>query len=290
MGKAFFKWNLIKQRAYHLRTKAAAFIAVMVLVIPMSVSLPVGNETAYAAGPRLSLETAKALAVAKSSKLETINLQIQAKTTARESAIESLKERRESMMTLRWSPLLNFKLPTTPNAGEEFEFAFKPTQLLYEINTLKHKKNDVKLTTYEKVSNIYIDIISSTAEEQFLTKRVDNMAIALQKNRAKLVLGAVSDEIIKTQETKLTSLKSKLASEKSKLVGLRKKLGKEMNMNIGTSYRFSEEFVAMNVSESVVDALESNAIENDHTVFEARQEMELAKLTLLTNYNILIKA
>ena len=148
----------------------------------------------------LSLATAKTVAICNSEKIEAIEMQIEAKQAARESAIRSLKEKERSMQTFRWSPLLNFKFPTTPNEAEAFEFSYKPTQLQYDIDTLKHKINDLKLQENEKVSGIYIDIITSTAEITFLNQRISNLEKTLLKNKARLALGLATEAQIKMQE------------------------------------------------------------------------------------------
>ena len=53
------------------------------------------------------LSTAKILAAATSEKIESYDMQIDAKTAKMQSAVRSLRERERSMQTIRWSPVFN---------------------------------------------------------------------------------------------------------------------------------------------------------------------------------------
>ncbi len=235
----------------------------------------------------LSLATCKTVAIANSEKIEAIELQIEAKQAAKESAIRSLKEKERSMKTFRWSPLLNFTFPTTPNEAEAFEFAYKPKQLQYDIDTLKHKINDLKLQESEKVSGIYIDIITSSAEITFLKQRISNLEKTLLKNRARLALGLATEAQIKQQEKRLEGYKKSLSSEQTKLTRSKDKLSKEVGFEITDKYIFEDAFVVTNIDRQSVESLQLYARQNDHTVFEAKQEEELAKLALKTNHSLM---
>ena len=109
----------------------------------------------------MRLSTAKSVSVARSEKIEALEIQIQSKQAAKESALRSIREKERNMSTFRWSPLLDFSFPTKPDEAEAFEFRYKPTQLQYDIDTLYHKVTDQKLTEYQAVSSIYMDIVSS---------------------------------------------------------------------------------------------------------------------------------
>lgn len=239
------------------------------------------------AATRLTLSAAKSLAVANSEKIESLDLQIDAKKAARNSAVRSLREKERSMGTFRWSPLLNFKFPTKPDEAEAFEFQFKPTQLDYNIKTLEHKITDQKLTEYESVSNIYIDIITYHAEITFLEERIKTRQEALLKNKARVAVGIATQDEVDQQEKTLDGLKSSLAKQKKGLLRAEEKLGKKIGFSVTSGYSFDEEFVSTNMDSGALEALEAYAIENDQTVYEARSEMELADLSLEINYDLM---
>lgn len=244
-------------------------------------------ETQVYGVTKLSLSAAKSVAVVNSDRIESLELQIDAKQAAKVSAIRAMKEKQRSITTFRWSPLLNFSFPRDLTEAEAYEFAYKPVQLQYEIDTLEHKITDAKLDEYEKVSTIYVDIISSTAEINFLRSRMSNMEIALAKNRARLLEGTATQAQIDLQEKKLEAMKSSLASEQTKLERSKEKLGKEMGFSITTGYTFEESFQAMNIDRDNIEYLQSYALDRDQTVYEAKQNMELARLSLSTNYGLM---
>lgn len=265
----------------------ALFLAIVTLISTIGMLDRTQPESEVYAVTRLKLSAAKAVAVANSSRIEALDLQIDSKQAAKESAIRSLREKERNMSTFRWSPLLSFKFPTNPNEAEAFEFAYKPVQLQYDIDTLEHKITDAKLDEYEKVSTIYVDIISSTAEISFLQSRISNMEIALAKNKGRLIEGVATQAQIDLQEEKLESMKSDLATEKTNLERAKEKLGKELGFSVTSGYTFEESFQSMSIDRNNLDYLEAYALERDQTVFEAKQNMELARLALVTNYNLM---
>lgn len=268
-----------------LKRTIAALLCAAMCIIELSF-FPVGGDCAYAA-TRLKLSTAKSLAVANSDKIESLDIQIDAKKAARTSAIRSLRERQRSMSTFRWSPLINFKFPQTPNEAEAFEFQFKPTKLDYSITTLEHKMTDQKLSEYESVSTTYISIINSTAEIAFLNDRIKNLSDALLKSKARETLGVVSAEEVKQQQKKLDGLKKDLAKEKKTLLRAKEKMGKLVGFSVTSGYVFDEEFVSTNMNADTVDSLAAYAIDNDQTVYEARQEKDLCNMALEINYDLM---
>ncbi len=267
------------------RRGISALLCVTVCLIQF-LFFPMGGDCAYGA-TRLRLSTAKSLAVANSDKIESLDIQIEAKKAARTSAVRSLRERERSMGTFRWSPLLNFKFPTTPNEAEAFEFQFKPTQLDYNITTLEHKMKDQKLTEYETVSNTYIDIITSTAEISFLQERIKTLSQTVLKNKARVITGLATEEQVKQQQKTLDGLKNDLASEKKTLLKAKEKMGKLVGFKVTSGYSFDEEFISTSMNEETVESLAAYAVDNDQTVFEAKQEMDLANMALEINYNLM---
>ncbi len=244
-------------------------------------------KTDVCAASVLKLSSAKSIAVARSDKIESLEIQIQAKEAARQSAIRSLSEKQRSMSTFRWSPLLNFSFPSTPTEQEAFEFAYKPTQLQYAIDTLKHKMTDTRLDEYETVSNLYIDIISSTAEITFIKNRISSLETALHKNKARVVEGTASQSDVEKQEKSIESLEKELTSEEKTLVKAEKKLGDKLGFSITSGYKFEEAFVATKMDRDTLEYLKTYTIENDQTVYEAKQDMDLARLALVTNYSLM---
>ena len=270
-----------------------ALLIIMLLFPYFSDILPAGRT--YAAR-KLALATCKSIAASTSEKVEALELQIEAKQAARVSAVRAISEKQKNMSTFRWSPLLNFQFPTKPNEAESFEFAYKPIQLQYDIDTLNHKITDAKLAAYEKVSNIYIDIITSTMEISFLEERIASMETAIKKNKARLAEGTATQAQIDQQRDKKKGFEKSLASEKTKLQRAKEKLGRELGFDVTMGYEFEEAFISSNMSRDNISYLKYYAMGaedtdagniKDETVFEAKQAEQLAKLALMTNYNLM---
>lgn len=257
----------------------------LAVTIAIPVSLCLKPETVLAGGI-LQLTTAKNVAVARSDKIEALELQITTKRAARDSAVRSLREKEHNMSTFRWSPLLNFKFPTKPSEAESFEFQYKPTQLEYQIKDIQHKITDEKLAEYEKVSNLYIGIIQAEQELNYINKRIENVDLAYQKAQVKQKTGEVSDDVVENLKKRLDTLKSKKTEQETKYQRNKEKLGKELKIDLTTNYTFDKAFATAEMSRKNIEYLQTYALERDHTVYEAQQAADLALLSLQTNYQL----
>ena len=262
----------------------AAFLSVCMLVPALSVLIP--GPKVYAARI-MRLSTAKSVAVARSEKIEALEIQIQSKQAAKESAIRAIREKERNMSTFRWSPLLDFSFPTEPDEAEAFEFRYKPTQLQYDIDTLNHKITDQKLKEYQDVCSIYMDIVSSQSEVTFLKQRIRSLETTILKNKARLAEGTVSQDMIDQQQDKLDGLNDKLASEETTLQRAKEKLSDKLGFSVTTGYNFEEAFTSTNIDRDNIEYLQNYAKERDQTVYEAKQAEELARLALMTNFELM---
>ena len=288
--RAAGKKNFIRDLIWRLFT--AVFI--MTLIFPYFSDLQPANKAEAAKVLRLS--QCKSIAVKNNEKIEAIDIQIEAKEAAKQSAVRAISEKYKNMQTFRWSPLLNFKFPESPNEAEDYEFKYKPIQLQSEIDTLKHKKNDLKLEVYEKVGNIYIDIITSTMEISFLKERIANMDSTIKKNKARLIEGTATQAQIDQQQDKLNGFNNSLTSEQTKLQRAKEKLGRELGFDVTVGYTFEEVFISSKLSRDCIPSLQNVAMATsmsqaqdimNETVYEAKQQEELAKLSLNTNSELL---
>ncbi len=277
-----------------LLTRAVTALLLITLLFPCFSDICPGSET-QAAG-KLRLASAKSIAAANSEKIEALEIQIEAKQAARNSAIRAIAEKQKNMSTFRWSPLLNFSFPTKPNEAEAFEFQYKPVQLQYDIDTLNHKITDEKLKTYEKISTIYIDIITSTNEIDFLKERIKSLKAAIEKNKARVIEGTATQAQVDQQNDRLEGLENSMASEQTTLQRAKEKLGRELGFDVTSGYTFDNAFISSNMSRDCIDQLKYYAMSSsdssasnirEENVYEAKQAEELAKLALMTNYNLM---
>ncbi len=273
--------------------KKNILIYILVMALTLPICMPVFTGTAKVeevqAARTLKLAACKALAIANSEKIEAYELQVEAKSAAKQSAIRALGEKERNMATFRWTPLLNFKFPEKATEEEAYEFAYKPIQLQYEIDGVKHKIDTEKINEAQKVSNIYIDIITSIAEITFLEQRIDALQEAILKNKARLAEGTATKAQIEQQEKKLEGYKNSLSSEENKCQRNKEKLSKEVGFDVTVGYKFEDVFVSTSIARDNIEYLQNYALERDQTVFEAKQDLELARLALNTNYYLMKK-
>ncbi len=238
-------------------------------------------------GTKISLATAKKLAVAKSEKIEGLELSIDAKEAARISATKSLTEKQKNMNSFRWSPLLKFKLPTKPNEQEAFEFQYKPIQLQSEIDVIRHQVDDAKLNEYEKVSDLFVDIVSYEEKITFYTEREEQLSESLGKLNARVKLGTATQADVDKARTKLSDVNSKLSNAKSKYETAKVKLGNIIGLNVKNGYTFENPFVSAELGRNALPYLENYTVARDQTLYEASNEENLTLLSLRTNYSLM---
>ena len=286
MGRHRMKWMSDNNINVINRIVAISMVAVflVLLIAPPTVSFAARNNRG---GTKLSLSTAKQLAVAKSERIEGLELSIEAKEAARTSALKSLTEKQKNMSSFRWSPLLSFKLPTKPNEQESFEFQYKPIQLQSEIDVIKHQVDDRKLAEYEKVSNYFVDIVSYEEKIDFYTERKAQLSESISKLKAKVKIGTVAQADVDKAETKLKDIESKLSNATSKYTTAKNKLSNTIGLNVTNGYSFENPFVSAELSRDALPYLENYAVARDQTLYESSNEEKLAMLSLRTNYSLM---
>ncbi len=267
---------------------------------------------------KVRLKVAKILGVATSDKIESFDMQVDAKTAKMQSSVRSLREKERSMQTVRWSPLFNIKLPTKPNEAEAFEFEFKPVQLQNEITTIKHKITETQMDIYEKVSNTYIDIIFAQNEVTVLEERERKLKSAVAKLEVKVADGTaaleegvtetdadgnevvVSSRVLKARlkqaedrlanaQKRLAGVQEELANARTKFEESKKKLSDVIGFDVTVGYTFEDAFVTANLNRDVIEYLYTVALEDDPNVYEAQMNYDEALLTLRINYELMKK-
>lgn len=235
----------------------------------------------------LTLSAAKAAAVANSDKIDSLDIQIDSKQAAMESAVRSLREKERNMSTIRWSPLLKIKWPTKPKESESLEFQFKPQKLQYQMKVLRHKAESLKYEINEKVSSLYIDIISSQQELEFDQQREEAMKDAVSRLRTRTVEGTATWAMVEEAQKRLETLKSKTTTERSKMERSKKKLSDLLGFDVTTGYTFEEAFVQADMQRDNVAYLQQKALDDDHGVYEAQTEEDLALVNLRINWTLI---
>ena len=242
-----------------------------------------------AAKKNLTLNTARKLAIRNSSAVESAEMKVESKQAAYESAVKSLKIKEQSMRQFRWSPLLSFHFPETPNFPQASEFQYKPVQLQYDIKVAEHNLQDKNFEVSEKVNNLFVEIVALQDNISFNEQRLEAAKTGLAKNQAKLKLGQANQSDIDKLEKNIESLTSKIASQKTTLSANLSKLSKMIDMDVSTGYTFEKPFVEAEIERSQLPAIMKYTEDRDETYYEACIAEVTARAELTTNAGLMKK-
>ncbi|MBQ6967894.1 MAG: hypothetical protein IJP84_08335 [Lachnospiraceae bacterium] len=270
----------------------AAFIAAFCLLSSSLVfSLP---RSTFAAGqtPKsndklLKMSTCRALALENSSSYESLQMAVDSKQAAKESAIKGIKLKQKNLSTFRWSPLLSFKFPQKPNFAQASEFQFKPVKLSSEINVAQHKVQNAVFGINENVNNLYTDIVSLQENLSFNEMRLKALEDGIAHNKARLKMGEANQSDIDRQQKKADTLAKTIASEKRSLEADLKKMSKLTGLDVTTGYRFEKPFVEATIDRSSLDGIKTYTEDRDEAYYEACMAATTARMELNTNYGLM---
>ncbi len=280
-------------RVYDVRKKLnipARLLALSMTAVCVLSAIPA--VPSYAAVPvtkRLTLKACRSLAVQHSDSYDSVEDSIASKEAAYESAVKAIKLKEKSMSQFRWSPLLNFKLPTTPNMAQASEFQFKPVSITYEIKVAQHKLQDTIFEINEKVNNLYVEIVVLQETLDFNEKRLESLKEGLARNEAKLRIGQANKADVDKLEKKVDSLNTKIAADRRTLEADLNKLSKMVGMDVTTGYSFEKPFLDAEISRDQLDAIIQYTEDRDEAYYEACIAETTARIELDTNSGLMKK-
>ncbi|MCR5748253.1 MAG: TolC family protein [Lachnospiraceae bacterium] len=244
-------------------------------------------EVCLAEEKKMTLATARSLALENSTAYESAESAVYAKEAARDSALKSLKLKEKNMSTFRWSPLLNFKFPEKPNMAQASEFQFKPVQLASDILVAQHKMQDTIFTVNEQVNNLYVDIVTVQETLAFNEQKLEALNKGIAHNKARLKLGEATQADVDRQEKKADNLSNTIAANKRTLEADLKKMTSLTGLDVTTGYTFEKPYVEANISRDSLPALKQYTEDRDQSFYEACATATTAKKQLETNYNLM---
>ncbi|MDC7293999.1 TolC family protein [Butyrivibrio sp. DSM 10294] len=242
---------------------------------------------AKAAKKKMTLNTARKMAILNSDSVENAEMKVESKQAAYESAVKSLKIKEQSMRQFRWSPLLSFHFPETPNFAQASEFQYKPVQLQYDIRVAQHNLQDKNFEVSEKVNNLFVDIVALQENIAFNEKRLETAQTGLKKNQAKLKLGQANKSDVEKIEKNIESLTSKISSQRTTLSSNLTKLSKMIGVDVTTGYDFEKPFVDADIERSQLPAIIKYTEDRDEGYYEACIEEVTARAELNTNAGLM---
>ena len=263
------------------RCKITAVVLAVCAVLSMADVKPV-----QAAAKTISVETAKATALAESSQYSKLESKLELNEAQYAQAIKKIQLKEKNQRSFRWSPLLNFKLPEQPDLSDEFEYTYKPLELTSEKDELRHQLNDCVYGVYEKVELAFVNAYKLQEKIRFNQERIETGETALEKNKVRLAAGLASQSDIDSLEKNLQTLNNTLASDMRSFDAQVEKLSDMVGFDL-TGYTFEDPFVAAGLDRDILDKLIEYTIENDDSFYQTQKATSNALLALDTNYKLM---
>lgn len=242
-----------------------------------------------AASGKLTVETAKSMALAGSSDYAKLKNKLALAKVQYTQSVKSIKLKEKNQKTFRWSPLLSFKFPEKPDLTDQFEYTYKPLELQSQIDTLNHSISDCVYGVYEKTSLNFLKVYVLQEKISYNEKRIASYEKTLAKNKARLLSGLASQSDIDAIEKKLETLNSTLASDKRSFEAEKEKLGELVGFDVSSGYEFVSPFITASLSREIEDELIEYTLEHDDAYYQAKTASANGLLTLNTNYSLMQK-
>lgn len=275
----------MKARKSHKHKFISKLLSVFLLCSFLIGTLPPWQ--AQAAAKKLSVATAKSMALAQSSDYTKLKNKLALAKVQYTQSVKSIKLKEKNQKTFRWSPLLNFKFPEKPDLADEFEYTYKPLELQSQIDVLNHSLSDCIYGIYEKVELAFLKVYVLQEKISYNEKRIDSYQGALNKNKARLLAGQANQTDVDTMEKKLETLNSTLASDKRNFEAEKEKLGLLIGVDLSTSYEFQSPFVTASLDRMTQEELIAHTLEYDDAYYQARTASANGLLELNTNYRLM---
>ncbi|MBQ2116139.1 MAG: TolC family protein, partial [Lachnospiraceae bacterium] len=264
-------------------------ILCVILSLAIAVNVCSYNDvyTVNAAEKTFPLAMAKNLAMTNSKSCRKLRVQISMKKAKYAESVKKLTLKRKNQSTFRWSPLLSFKFPETPDLVDEFEYAYKPLSIQSEIDKLKHELSDAKYAVYEEVTNLYVNIYTLQEKIAFDEKRLETINDEISSNEAKVVLGLASQSDVDSMKKSQKKLNDKLASEKRDFENKKKDMKTLTKLDVTTGYKFENPYIDISISRANLDDIKQHTLENDNGLYEAKITKDYNLTALNTSYKIM---
>lgn len=262
---------------------ARALLSVLLCSIFMT-ALPM---PAQAAEKKLSVQTAKSMALSESSDYTKLKNELALAKVQYTQSVKSIKLKEKNQKTFRWSPLLNFKFPEKPDLTDEFEYTYKPLELQSQIDVLNHSIADCVYGIYEDVQLSFLSVYVLQEKIAYNEKRIASYQETLNKNKARLLKGQANQSDIDALEKKLETLNETLAADSRSFEAKKEKLGQLIGIDVSTSYSFQSPFVTATLSREIEDELIEYTLEHDDAYYQAQMASANGLLELNTNYSLM---
>ncbi|MCL2035979.1 MAG: TolC family protein [Oscillospiraceae bacterium] len=235
-----------------------------------------------------SLAQAQSLALANSDEIQKTYNQILLKKMKYTESVKGIQAKAKNKRTLRWTPLLSFKLPEKLNLIEEFELVMKPLALTSEITTLQRKMSDQRFDVLNDVSNSFFKVYILQEKVSFKEEVLELSRLELERNVARFAVGLANQNDIDTMEKSVDKLAEEIAQLKRNFQSEKEALGDIVSLDLTTGYRFLPPLQTAEISREHLEDIIEFTLNNDQTVYEARIAESMARMNL-DQYEVLMK-
>lgn len=269
---------------WRIKFNTVAFTLVLVMFF-----CSIYSDKVNAATKTLTVDQAMAMALKNSDEYSSNKSKLLLAKVQYVQSVKKIKLKQKNQRTLKWSPLLSFKLPEKANLSEEFEYTYKPLELQSSIDVLNHKLNNVKFGVYEKVGIEFCKVYELQEKIKFTNDRIASTEDGLKKNKARLKLGEATQADVDNQQAALDKLKDSLATDTRNLETEKRKLGDIIGVDISVGYRFSSPFIDVDITEQMLPDIIDYTLDNDHDFYNTKMNTANGQLALNTNYELMKK-
>lgn len=241
----------------------------------------------FGAGRTLNVAQAKTMALADNSDYNKLKSKLLLSQVKYQETVKAVRLKKKNMSTFRWTPLLSFKFPESPDLAEEFEFTYKPLQVQSEISSVEHELSVLKYKVFEEVGNKFTEVYTHQETIAFYEEQLENNKETLKRNRAKLLVGEAVASDISMMEKKVSALESKLAEKKRGFEKAKKKLGDKIGLDVTSGYRFQNPYVETSMGRKDLKKIKDSALKNDQTYYEVKINTQLQRIAMDTNFSLM---
>ncbi|WP_028234532.1 hypothetical protein [Pseudobutyrivibrio sp. MD2005] len=235
----------------------------------------------------LTVDIAKALALANSEELEELLLKYDQAQIKYRSAVKSAYEKYRELTTFNWSPLLSFKLPQQPNEQESYDFQYTAIEKQAEIDKLDHQLTDKVFEIYEKSGNLYTKIYTLQEQIKYEEAQLEILDEQIDKTTLQVVVGTATQSDLDKMNTKKTNLTEALATHKNTKATSEKELGKMINLSLPPEvYTYTSPYVESTLDRALLEKIIQYTKDRDQALYEANVVEVADKMAAETNFSL----
>lgn len=242
----------------------------------------------YAATTKtFSINEAKNLALAKSKKYKSLNLKLTTQKAKYQSAVESINMQKKRLRTFSWKPLISFKLPQTPSYTQQYDFAYKPLQIMSTIHSVQHQMSDEKFQIYKDISVLFTEIYTAQETLAFNKERLESLQDTLKRNKARVASGEGSQSDVDRLSKEVDTLTSKIANDERNFELKKQQMYEKTGKDVRTGYRFANPYEEAAIPRSEINNIVNWTLNRSQEYYDAQLTESLAEQSMDVYYSIL---